>query len=50
VYDPRVGQYLQESNQRADKLKAKLQQLADRRVEIEKRKEASCCSWCCLSV
>ncbi len=41
MHDPRVGEYLRQAKQRADELKAKLEQVANRRVEIEKRKEAS---------
>ncbi len=42
VHDPSVAAYLQEATKSADDLKAKLQQVANHRVEIEKRTEASC--------
>jgi hypothetical protein len=38
VYDPRVGEHLREAKQRVAELKATLEQVANRRVDIEQRK------------
>ena len=48
MHDPRVSEYLREAKQYADELQAKLQQVTNRRAEIEKRKKASWCCGCCV--